>query len=358
MTATAIPVSTSTPVDLDSVLETVAARADDLDRGEGAARDVLPLLASTGALDAGLSRNRDGGLSGMVETLAQVSACCLSSAFTAWAHRMTMEYLAQADTPYSRDLLTTMVTGERPGVTGMASAFRELAGCGSLDVTATVEGEELVLDGTLRWASNLYEDAVLVTAARTTTGDRILVALPVDTPGVTVGPPFSLMALGSTASSFLKIENVRIGAHQVLTSDFEAFLTAVRPTFVMLQTALCVGLATTALEEARSSLIGVNAVFAGEVDRLVGKLALVRSAMTAHARAEATAHAAGRAEVLAMRLQAAEVAFEAAILETKSAGGKGYARSSGTSRRMREAVFFPVQSPSEAQLRWELATCA
>jgi hypothetical protein len=42
-------------------------------------------------------------------------------------------------------------------------------------------------------------------------------------------------------------------------------------------------------------------------------------------------------------------------LELRTAGGQGYASRAAVSRRYREAAFIPVQSPSEAQLRWELA---
>jgi alkylation response protein AidB-like acyl-CoA dehydrogenase len=55
-------------------------------------------------------------------------------------------------------------------------------------------------------------------------------------------------------------------------------------------------------------------------------------------------------------LAAADVVSAAAALEIRTAGGKGYARRTDASRRFREAAFIPVQSPSEAQLRWELRT--
>ena len=57
-----------------------------------------------------------------------------------------------------------------------------------------------------------------------------------------------------------------------------------------------------------------------------------------------------------LRLAAADIVSAAAALEIRSAGGKGYARRTDASRRFREAAFIPVQSPSEAQLRWELRT--
>lgn len=340
----------------DDLLGRVADEANALDRNERQARSILTSLAEVGRLDSGLPINDRGGLPEMAETLALVAERCMSSAFTTWAHRMTLEYLAVADTDYARELLVRMREGGVPGVTGMASAFKEYAGCGELDLRATPSsGGGYVVDGTLRWASNLYEDAVMVTAAKTPDGERLLIALPLDTAGVSIGAPFSLMALESTQSSFLTLEGVEIRAEQVLSTDFMPFLATVRPTFAILQSALAVGLARTCIAEARKGLKGINEVFAGEVDQLAGSLTLTDSAVRNNARNVGTELAATPVELLSMRLKAAEVAFDGAVLETKTAGGKGYAKSSGTSRRMREAVFFPVQSPSEGQLRWELA---
>jgi alkylation response protein AidB-like acyl-CoA dehydrogenase len=335
----------------------IAARADNLDCGEGHAREVLEMLADDGALDLGAPFNRDADLAAMADVISELSSRCMSSAFTTWAHRMTIEYLAAAGTPYAESVLPTLRSGQTPGITGMASAFRELAGCGSLEITATPDGDGYLLNGPIRWASNLYDDALLVTGVRTEQGDRLIVALPLSTPGIKIGSPFSLLALGSTASSFLSLTDVRIGHENVLSRDIEAFLTSVRPTFMVLQTAMCAGLARTCISQARQSLVGVNAVFATEVESMAGKLALVSSATTKTAHSVAGLVPPTRAELLALRLAGAEVATGAAVLEAKTAGGKGYASSSGASRRFREASFIPVQSPSEAQLRWELASC-
>lgn len=62
-----------------------------------------------------------------------------------------------------------------------------------------------------------------------------------------------------------------------------------------------------------------------------------------------------RVKMLELRLAAAEVATVATALEVRVSGGAGYAQSSSASRRFREAAFIPVQSPSETQLKWELA---
>lgn len=360
MTVTTAPASTTDSLAdaLQPVLAHVAGQVDALDRNESPARDVLPLLAQAGAIDLGAPGNTDGGLALQAQAVEALARECVSSAFTTWAHRMTIEYLTTAGTDYALEAAQGLRAGTVPGVTGMASAFRELAGCGSLDLTATpTDDGGYVVNGPIRWASNLYEDALVVTAARTDRGDRIVFATPLATPGLTAGTPFPLLGLNATASSYLKFEDVRIEAAQVLSTDFEAFLGSVRGTFLVLQTALCLGLAATALNNARGRLTGVNTVFTGEVDRAVGRLALARTAMRDIAARVGGDNPPTRVELLSMRLSAAEVATDAATLEVKTAGGAGYARNSGTSRRFREAFFIPVQSPSEAQLRWELAQC-
>lgn len=196
-------VSTASATIPAAILDQVAERANALDNGEGEARFVLPLLGAEGLLGLGAPQNSDGRLIDMVGAMRALASRCMSSAFGLWARRMTIEYLSLADTPYADEVLPGLLDGTTPSITGMASAFREVAGCGSLDLTATPtdDGSGYVLDGSLKWASNLYDDSIMVTAARSTNGDRLLVALPLSTPGITAGNQFSLMALDSAASS-------------------------------------------------------------------------------------------------------------------------------------------------------------
>ena len=56
-------------------------------------------------------------------------------------------------------------------------------------------------------------------------------------------------------------------------------------------------------------------------------------------------------EVVGIRLAAAHLTGDATALERRLAGGRGFALRSATSRRVREAEFLPVQSPTEGHLR-------
>jgi alkylation response protein AidB-like acyl-CoA dehydrogenase len=338
------------------IMHQIASSAMPLDQGERDTRANVELLARSGIVGLGAPRNHDHALPTMAAAIAELAGHCLSTAFSVWAHRMTIEYLTEAATPWSSDVSAHLIGGDALGVTGMASAFKDAAGCGTLDLAATPAGEGYRLTGTLRWASNLYSDSIMVTAAQTDTGEKLVVAVPLAVNGVTIGNHFDLLALGSTASSFLTLDDVYVGADQILSRDIESFLTGIRPTFLVLQSAMCVGLARRCLDEVELSLAGVNSTFAAEFDSLSTDLANIETQVTSFAAAVGGPTAPAKRDLLTLRLAAADVVSAAAALEIRTAGGKGYARRTDASRRFREAAFIPVQSPSEAQLRWELRT--
>ncbi|WIM86784.1 acyl-CoA dehydrogenase family protein [Candidatus Mycobacterium wuenschmannii] len=338
------------------IVDQIADSATDLDEGARNTRDNLALLAHSGLLGLGAPDNHDHALPKMAAVIAELAGHCLSTAFSVWAHRMTLEYLTAAGTPWSLDAATALTGVGALGVTGMASAFKDAAGCGSIEVSATPVGGGFRLDGTLRWASNLYPDSIMVTAAQTESGDKIVVGLPLAAEGVTIGDHFELLALGSTASSSVKLDGVYVGDDRVLSRDIAPFLADVRPTFLVLQSAMCVGLARRCLDEVEPSLSGVNSAFAVEFDDLTAELADIEAQVDAYAAAVGGPGTPAKHDLLTLRLAAADTVSAAAALEIRTAGGKGYARRTDAGRRFREAAFIPVQSPSEAQLRWELRT--
>ena len=341
-----------------ALLEDIRAHAAALDRGEHHSRRSFRALGAAGLLGVGAPGNADGGLPDMADVVRLISGACMSTGFSLWAHRMAIEYLLTAATPFGAAAVRPLLAGTTLGVTGMASAFKEAAGCGSLELTATTVPGGYQVSGPIRWASNLYPDSTMVTAVRTDSGEKLIVALTLDTPGVALGEHFELLALGSTASSYLNLQDVYVPTEQVLSRDFTGFLQHVRPTFLVLQSAMCLGLTRTAVEQAGLGLSGVNSVFGANVDRVAQRLAEAEAALAKLAVAVGGAQSPTKKELLSLRLTAAELSSASADLEIRTAGGKGYASRTSASRRYREAAFIPVQSPSEGQLRWELAGCA
>lgn len=339
---------------LDAVVDEVASAAGAVDAGERDVRPALTELGAAGLLDLGTAGH--GTLADQAAVLRRVAAVCMASAFSAWAQHMAIDYIAAWGTPeLQAEVLPDLAAGTRPGATAMATAFQDALGLRDIGVTADDHVDEVVLDGLVPWASNLFADgAVVVLPARTSAGRRLIVAIRTDQAGVTVKSHPPLLALGSTASTSLHLDAVRVPTTHILTDRFLDFLADVRGPFLLLQTAFCLGIADAALASAAERSLGPDDVLADDQRALSDRLDALTSD---HARLLARGRH-GDAEVVALRLAAGRLGVGATRHEANAAGGAGYLATSATARRLREAAFLPIQSPTEAQLRWELSRSA
>jgi alkylation response protein AidB-like acyl-CoA dehydrogenase len=232
----------------------------------------------------------------------------------------------------------------------MAGAFKAAAGIAPLPVRARRDRDGLVLHGRIAWASNLHDDTLAVLAVDVEGEGPLIVALPLSTPGVEVRPAHGLLALEATASGQVILDGAQVAEDAVHPEPFDAFITRVRRPFLVLQSAFCLGLARAALDAGEQCLGGLGAEFADDhaqlsdeytrLEQALGELADDRDAPTR--------------ELLTLRLHAAALARDAGRVEAAVTGGRGYLAASPTARRLREAAFLPIQSPTEGHLRWEL----
>lgn len=316
-------------------------------------RDLLRRLGQRNLL----SLDAEPGDTGVAEVaclIELIAAECLSSAFSFWAHRMVIEYLRESgrDTPLGR-LRAGLAAGTEVGSTAMAAALQEMAGMRPVPVVATPHAGGYRLDGPIRWASNLTPGAAVVLPARVGDGGgRIVAVVRVGDPGVVVAPPQRLLALNATASSSITLTGAQVDAGQVVTDDLAALVRRVRPVLLLLQTAFCLGLAGRALDEARGLIRGEGAVLVPDLEEATTRLA---EAAEQARRAQHAPAAADPREITRLRYDAAQLTLAATRLEATASGGRGYATDTPANRRLREAAFLPVQSPSETQLRWELS---
>jgi alkylation response protein AidB-like acyl-CoA dehydrogenase len=287
----------------------------------------------------------------------------MSTAFSLWCQRMVLEYLATApEGSFLREaILPRVLRTELLGSTALAAAMAHHVGGTPLPVTWRRQDGETVLDGRIAWASNLQAPGfvVITAAAHVDDGRAVLVAIPGDSPGLDVAPYPRLLALQATASSSAALRGVRVGPEWVVSEDFTAFITRVRPAFLLLQSSFCWGLADRSLSEAAALLRGVR----GPNEVLRPDLAgLQRAAAGLAAALRGAAAGRGRGvpvrDLVRLRLECAQLATAAVALEAKAVGGRGYVVDCPTARRLREAAFLPIQAPTEGQLRWELARSA
>ncbi len=336
------------PLDIpEDIRTTLQENASAVDKGEKPARYGLELLAQHGLL------NTDD-LVATVRLVRGLAREDLSIAFSTWADLMVLTYLKAADSQHPQ-LIEAIENGTRPGVTGMASVFKYAAGAGDLDLQAQAVNGGYKVSGKLKWASNLADDSIIVSGAHSDQGGQILFVVDGNAEGLTLGTPFGLLGLNATASAWVEFDEVFVAEENILTTSFPDYLPRVRPTFLLLQTSECLGVAESAIAAASGKTVGINEVFADDVAQTYDKITELISTQESIAEKAASGEQVAFTDLLRLRLNAAEAAVQAANLEIRVAGGAGYAQSSPASRRYREATFIPVQSPSEGQLKWQLA---
>jgi alkylation response protein AidB-like acyl-CoA dehydrogenase len=322
--------------------------AADLDTGRGDVRAVLRRLGEAGSLGTPGADPVDELLPS-VRVVRELATASLAAAFSAWSQRMVIEYLRCCPPPESEsDLVRALRTGEVTGATALAPAISDLAGRAELPVVAVPDGDGWRLAGRIGWASNLFDDAVVVTPARTRDEGRLVVLFRRTAPGVTPTPLHDLLGLNGTGTGALELDGVRVGSGQVLSDDLPDFMAVCRPAMLLQQSALAVGLADAALDQAGRQLTSVTAVVRAEHEELAGRRDEVAIRMEDQAGSRVGS---SPRDLARLRLDAMDVAARAVRLESAVSGGSGYLAGSDTARRVREAAFLPVQAPTEVQLR-------
>lgn len=346
----------------DELRERVRASVAAVDAGEQPTVDILAELGQRGLLDLGVDSIEHplapgADVSGSATLISLLAEECMSSAFSLWAHRMVLDYFARGErTEINIQAETALRLGAIAGSTAMASGLKALAGIEPLGLTGRIDGNELVVDGQIRWASNLVPGAVVVIPVLLEDSRRIITWFRVGDAGAMVSYVHGLLALNATASASVRLEDVRIPVDAVLSWQFADTARAFRPTFLALQSAFCVGIARKSLAE--STALAERSGNEGLLPRYTDVRNQVTEIEARWRRLIGDIDAAQLVEFVQLRLDASLVAGEATRLEAALAGGRGYVAASGTSRRFREAAFLPVQSPSEGQLRWELTSLA
>ena len=334
----------------EQVLTLARTNAEAVDRGERSPFETLREIAKDGLITLG----RDGGsLVPQVAVAFDLATEDATTAFSLWAHRSTIAFFDAV----GRELPEGLANATVSGTTAMAAAYKEASGLAPIKVEGTLVEGGLKLNGSVSWASNLYPGGVIVLPVALENApegypDRYIVTVRQDVEGLSVDYHRNLLALNSTESGTLKFEDVFVPSEDVLSDNLEAFLHDVTAPFLLVQSSFCLGLAAGALQEAAKHLDVSKGIFRPEFPLILSEYESLREELV---RLASEPERAERRDLLSLRLGVSHFATIATHFELQVVGGAGYVADSPTARRLREASFLPVQSPTEGHLRYELS---
>lgn len=336
------------------------ANAFHLDTAADTDASVLPKLAEGGLFRIGVPvqwGGSGGNVGEAAAAIAEVSARSLTAGFVFWGHRTFIEYLLQSPNAALREaLLPDLLAGRVGGATGLSNAMKFLSGIEGLSVRAQRDGARLRLDGRLPWVTNLpttgFHVAMAVEGADG--APAFLTTLSSKDAGLSRSADLDLMAMRGSNTAALKIDGAHISESRIIHPNVAEWLPFVRPAFLSMQCAMAIGLARRSLEEAGGRLQNDRDILSESVAALTADLKAAETAM--HDGLNGSRFVEQPASLFRLRIRLTEIAVQAVQLELSASGGKAYLSEPGAGfqRRLREAAFIPVVTPSLVQLKLAL----
>ncbi|KWO11448.1 acyl-CoA dehydrogenase [Burkholderia cepacia] len=345
------------PASSDAFDAWLEANADALDVDPSRAADILPQLVRARTVAVGVPEVMGGTIADAIDTVAAVAQRSLTAAFVLWGHRTFIEYVLQSDNNALRARwLTPLLDGEVAGATGLSNAMKYLSDIEPLQMHAARSGNAFVLNGSLPWITNLRREGFIAAAAfdHDDGTPPSVFAIPHDARGVERSDDLDLIGLRASNTAALRVSDTVLDESYRLAADAPAWLARVRPAFLGLQCGMSIGLARRALLATLDASAPSRASLGAEIRELETTLA-DQAAQLKRGVLDGTFFR-SPATMFELRIALVETVSQAVSLEVQATGGRGYLRGqSGSARRVREASFIPIVTPSLVQLKSQLA---
>ncbi|WP_437871065.1 acyl-CoA dehydrogenase family protein [Methylorubrum extorquens] len=337
------------------VREALRPRLGAIDAGEYPA-DILRALGAAGAY----GHHADGtaaGLLAAIDAMTEAGQACLSTAFCMWCQDALVWYLAQGDEAGPRCHLAAIASGAALGGTGLSNPIKAFSGIEPLALQGERAGDGYRVRGRLPWVSNLGPGQRFAGILSLPDGRRVMGLFEAGADSVSIAANARFIALEGTGTYTVMIRDALLSDEDVITQDAAAFVPRIRNGFVLLQTGMGLGLARGVAALMRADARGrANAAFLPlGPDAIEARADALRARVAAAAQAHAETDRATFLETLRLRLDVSWLALEAAQAAMLQAGARGYLEGAETFRRLREAQFVAIVTPSVKHITMELA---
>jgi alkylation response protein AidB-like acyl-CoA dehydrogenase len=276
----------------------------------------------------------------LLDGYERLAGACLTTCFILSQRDAACRRLRDCENTALRDeLLPPLARGETFATVGLSQLTTSRQHLGPA-LTARLAGDDIILDGTIPWVTGATRADHIIVGAVLDDGRQVLLALPRELPGVSVGPPLDLAALVGSMTAEVHCAGVRVERRWLLAGPVANVMTVGgRASTGGLETScLALGLTGAAIGYLNDEA-GRRAELQATAARLGEEWQSLREEMHTLAGGGVTAPAAAnlRAGANGLVLRATQAALTAAK-------GAGFVRSHPTQRWARQALFFLVWS--------------
>jgi alkylation response protein AidB-like acyl-CoA dehydrogenase len=178
-------------------------------------------------------------------------------------------------------------------------------------------------------------------------GRRVMGFLPCQHPGLTLVEQQNFVGMNATATCTCQFQDVRLPSDYVLSESGDEMVASFRQAMVLTQVGVALGLARAAIADMkhlRASHGEINSFLKVQPEELEPRFTELDHKADQLSQAPTTP--ATMKEIFQVRLAAAYLALEAAQAGMLHSGGSGYLAGSAAARRLREAHFLAIVTPS------------
>jgi alkylation response protein AidB-like acyl-CoA dehydrogenase len=288
----------------------------------------------------------------LLEGYQRLAGACLTTCFLLSQRDSACRRLRDSgNETLCRALLPALASGERFATVGLAQLTTSRQHVRPVLVARLDEGG-VRLNGVMPWVTGAPHADHFLTGVVLDDGRQMLLVVPRETPGVSVGPPLELMALQGSLTAEVRCQDVRLDSTWVVAGPAERVLAGGRGAGGLETSGLALGLAKSAiayLETEASKRTEWQARATACVESWHALQGQLRILTRDGADAQAANHL--RAKVNALVLRATQFALAAGK-------GSGFLRSHPAQRWARQAMFFLVWSCPAPALDATLACMA
>lgn len=334
----------------------------ELDQNNQQAPKVLSQLAQAQLFGLGVPIELGGvahsEFSDAAWAITAVAQHSLSAAFVLWAQRSLISYVLHSSNPsIASNYLPDLLSGKLAGATGLSNAIKFLGGIEGLQINAIPKGtasNSWQLNGFLPWVSNLHSDhfVVAIAAQRQNQNPAIFLIHNHDE-GVNRSEDLKLHSLQGSNTASVHINNCTVNKANLLAENAHEFIQKIRPQFLTLQSALSTGLSLRCIAQvlAHPKLSAVN-----QNQALALRQQIIAIQQTLNDKTENGYFVLHANDLFELRIQLAYLTEQASLLELQTEGGACYLQGvrDHTLRRVREALFLPLVSPTISQLKAQI----
>ncbi len=307
--------------------------------------DFLKLLGEEGFYSQSPSDN--------LKVIRDVATVCVSTAFVVWCQTAAISFVSNGTSDeLKQELLSSLLTGEVFGGTGISNAMKFYAGLEELKLVGEKTPTGYCLHGTLPFVSNLAPHSWFAVVFRTGDNQRAIALVPTDCEGVNLKEVNGFLGLNGTATYSCQFQNVHLSQKYVVSEQADELIAKIRPGFLLTQVGLALGVTRASLDSMNNlqdKQKAVNQFLKVQPTSLENRLQQLTDRVEQLSDRSAIATVSFR-EVVEARLESAYLALDAAQAEMLHAGAAGYVAGSHTSRRLRESLFLAVVTPAVKQL--------